>query len=80
VPADVSTVVSTVPVFVLAGLESVIWVAVSLSKLVTGKEPKSTSEAFARLVPVIVTGVPSAIGPDEGLISVMDGPKPGPGK
>src|SRR5437763_1664374 len=70
------TVTSTVPATVPAGLVTLMdvpaWFTVKLaaSTLVV---PKSTSVAPVKLLPVIVTGVPPASGPLEGLTPVTDG-------
>ena len=42
------------------------WLADSLMMSVAGIEPKSTAVTLARLVPVMVTCVPPAIGPLRG--------------
>ena len=65
------TVTSTVPV--PAGLDTIIWEAVSLMKLVTCVDPKSTAVASARFMPVIVTSVPPVVGPAAGLTPVTAG-------
>ena len=52
-------------------LISVISPSVSLRKLVTCTKPKSTAEAFARFVPVIVTVVPPAAGPVAGTMPAL---------
>ena len=67
VPAAVVTVTSTVPV--PAGLVATICVAVSLV-IVAATPPKFTAVADARPVPVIVTVVPPAAGPELGLMPV----------
>ena len=67
----VTTFTSTLPE--PAGLTSVIAPSASLRKLVTCTEPKSTAEAFARFVPVIVTVVPPAAGPVAGQMPVTEG-------
>ena len=71
VPPAVVTVTSTVPA-VPAGLVAVICVAVSLT-IVAGVVPNSTAVAPVRFVPVIVTVVPPAVGPDVGLTPVTVG-------
>ena len=71
VPAGVTTVTASVPV--PAGLDTIIWEAVSLMKLMTVLVPKSTAAAPARLAPVIVTSVPPVVGPDAGLTPVTAG-------
>ena len=50
-----------------------IWVAVLLL-IVAAVPPNLTAVAPARLVPVIVTLVPPAVGPEFGLIAATDGP------
>ncbi len=70
VPPPVITVTSTVPV--PAGLVATICVAMSLT-IVAVTLPNFTTVAPDRLVPVIVTDVPPAVGPDVGLIPVTAG-------
>ena len=65
VPADVTTVTSTVPE--PAGLTAVIDVALVTVKLAAGVEPKSTTVEPLRFVPLMVTDVPPAAGPVAGL-------------
>jgi len=75
VPLEVVTVTCTVPV--PAGEGTTIWVAVFDVKLELGTDvpPKLTEVALARLVPVIVTEVPPAAGPEGGEIPVTAGTK-----
>ena len=68
VPPAALTVTSTVPVPV--GALAVICVALFTMKVVAGFEPKATALTAVKLVPVIVTEVPPAVGPDEGLTAV----------
>ncbi len=70
VPPAVTTVTSTVPV--PAGLVATICVAVS-PMIVAATLPNSTAVAPDRFVPVIVTDVPPAAGPELGLIPVTAG-------
>ena len=67
VPSGVVTVTSTVPV--PGGAVAVIEVAES-AVIVAGVEPKSTEVAPDRSVPVIVTLVPPAGGPVDGVMPV----------
>ena len=71
VPPAVVTRTSIVPV--PAGDVAVIEVAELTVKPVAGVAPKVTAVAPLRLVPVIVTGVPPAPGPDIGEIEVTVG-------
>ncbi len=71
-PPVVVTRISTVPV--PAGVVAVIEVAEFTVKLVAAVEPKVTAEAPARFVPVTVTLVPPADGPEDGLTPVTVGP------
>ena len=71
VPAGVVTVTSTVPV--PAGSTAVICVAETTVTLVAGVVPKSTAVAPLKTVPVMVTVVPPATGPEVGLMSVTTG-------
>ena len=66
-----TTVTSTTPV--PAGLVAVICVAELTVKLVAATVPKSTAVAPVKSVPVIVTVVPPAAGPDAGLMPVTLG-------
>ena len=72
VPPGVVTVTSTVPA-VPAGAVAVIWVALLTVKLVAAVAPKLTALAPVKLVPVIVTEVPPAVGPAVGLTPVTVG-------
>ena len=71
VPFGVVTVTSTVPV--PAGLSAVIVVALTTVTFVAGTVPKSTAVAPVKPVPVIVTNVPPAAGPEDGLRPVTIG-------
>ena len=71
VPLGVSTVTSTAPV--PAGERAVMELALSVL-IVAAVEPKSTSMAPARLVPVMVTVVPPLGLPDPGDTEVTLGP------
>ena len=64
-PPGVVTVTSTVPA-TLGGEVAVIWVAESTGELVAGVAPKSTAVAPVKPVPVMVTVVPPAVGPEPG--------------
>ena len=58
----------TFTVLVPAGLTAVIEVSLTMVRFVPGLVPKSTDVAPAKPVPVIVTNVPPAVGPELGLI------------
>ena len=66
------TVRSTVPA-ASAGEVAVIWVSLSTVKLWAGVLPKSTAVAPVKPMPVIVTVVPPAAGPEDGLTPVTVG-------
>jgi hypothetical protein len=72
VPPNVVTVTSTGPAEP-AGLVAVTCVALSTMKDVAAVEPKSTALAPAKLVPVMVTDVPPAVGPLAGETDVTVG-------
>ena len=72
VPPVVVTVTSTVPA-VPAGAVAVMLVALLTVNAVAAVPPKLTALAPVRLVPVIVTMVPPAVGPEDGLIVVTVG-------
>jgi hypothetical protein len=72
VPAGVVTVTSTVPE--PAGEVAVTWVSETTVKPVAAVDPKLTPVAPVNPVPVIVTSVPPAAGPEVGLIPVTVGP------
>jgi hypothetical protein len=72
VPAGVVIVTSTVPV--PAGDVAVICVAEFTVKLAAAVAPKFTAVAPVKPVPVIVTDVPPAAGPEVGVIEEIDGP------
>ena len=59
-----------------AGVTAVIWVALTLTTLVAGAPPMVTPNEppETKLEPVIVTGVPPAIGPEGGAMLVNVGP------
>jgi hypothetical protein len=63
---------STVPAD-SAGATAVICVALSTVKLDASVEPNFTAVAFVKPVPVIVTELPPAVGPDDGLTFVTVG-------
>ena len=71
VPPAVVTVTSTVPA-VPAGAVAAMVVAVSVL-MVADVVPNLTAVALVRLVPVIVTLVPAASGPEDGLTPVTVG-------
>jgi hypothetical protein len=75
VPVGVVTVTSTVPV--PAGAVAVICVALTGVNEVAGVPPKLTPVAPVKFVPVTVTVVPPAWGPDAGLIDDTTGPGAG---
>ena len=56
-----------------AGLTAVIEVGELTVKLIAGTPPNATAVAPVKLVPVIVTLVPPAAGPDVGLMPVTVG-------
>ena len=64
---------STVPV-VPAGEVTVTEVDDTNTTLVPGADPKLTALTPVKLVPVMVTDVPPAVGPDTGLTAVTVGP------
>ena len=74
VPVPVVTVTSTWPALP-AGLVQVIWVPSPLTDTpVAGLDaPKLTAVVPVRLVPVMVTEVPPAVGPEDGLTAVTVG-------
>jgi hypothetical protein len=72
VPPEVVTVTSTVPA-APAGAVAVIWVALLTVKPVAAFAPKLTAVAPVNPVPLIVTLVPPAVGPDAGLTPVTEG-------
>ncbi len=71
VPAGVTTVTSTLPL--PAGLSAVIVVPLTTVTPVAAFVQKSTAVAPVNPVPVIVTSVPPAAGPLDGLIPVTVG-------
>jgi hypothetical protein len=76
VPPPVVTVTSTVPALA-AGEVADIEVALVTVK-VAAVAPKLTALTPVKLVPVMVTGVPPAVGPDIGLTPVTVGGGGGP--
>ena len=56
-----------------AGAVAVIWVALSTVKPVALVAPNLTGVAPVRLVPVMTTEVPPAVGPEVGLRAVIVG-------
>ena len=72
VPYGVVTVTTTVPADP-AGAPAVIEVSETTVKLVAAVPPKCTAVAPVRLVPVIVTEVPPAVGPEAGEIALTAG-------
>ena len=71
VPPGVVTVTSTVPV--PAGDVAVILVELTTVKVVAASVPKCTAVAPVKAVPVMVTEVPPAVGPEVGLTPVTVG-------
>ena len=65
-PPTVVTVTSIVPA-VPGGATALICVGPRTEKLVAGVPPKDTALALDRFVPVIVTVLPPAVGPEVGL-------------
>ena len=72
-PPGVVTVTSTTPT-AWAGVVAVIEVALVTLTAVAAAPPKLTAVAPVRLLPVIVTEVPPALGPLAGLTEVTVGP------
>ncbi len=70
-PPGVVTVTSTTPE--PAGLSAVTLVALTTVRLVAAVVPKSTTVAPVKPVPVMVTRVPPAAGPEVGLRAVTVG-------
>ncbi len=66
VPLGVVTVTSTVPAD-SAGANAVIWPAPLTVNDVADAVPNVTAVAFVKLAPLIVTLVPPAVGPADGL-------------
>jgi hypothetical protein len=71
VPPEVVTVTSTVPVLP-AGAVAVIEVALVTVK-VAAVAPKLTAVAPVKFIPVTVTEVPPAVGPEDGLTPLTAG-------
>ena len=71
VPLGVVTVTSRMPE--PAGATAVIWVGLSTLKALAAVLPNSTSVAPEKSVPVIVTVVPPASGPNVGPMPVTPG-------
>ena len=72
-PPGVVTVTSTVPA-APGGATALISVWPRTEKLVAGVPPKETALALLRFVPVIVTTLPPAVGPELGLSEPTVGP------
>lgn len=72
VPAVVVTVTLTVPAE-RDGAVAVIFVGLSTRTNVADVPPKATEGVPEKFVPLIVTDVPPAVGPDVGLIEVIVG-------
>ena len=72
VPPGVVTVTSTVPA-APAGAVAVMEVVLLTVKVVAAVAPKATAVAPVKLVPVTVTEVPPATGPEVGLTAVTVG-------
>lgn len=72
-PPALVTITLTIPDEPLAGVTTVIDVALELTIVVPAVPPKVTAEVPVRLVPVIVTVVPPAIGPLDGDTDVIVG-------
>ncbi|GFE19790.1 hypothetical protein Sliba_02430 [Streptomyces nigrescens] len=70
-PPGVVTVICTVPV--PAGATAVTWVSETTVKEVAGVAPNRTAVVAARPVPVSVTVVPPAAGPELGVAEVRAG-------
>ena len=62
----------TVPAALL-GVVAVIVVSLTKTKLFAGVVPKVAAVAPVKLTPVMVTGVPPAMGPDAGVTRMLDG-------
>src|SRR5690348_1698820 len=74
VPPAVVTVTSTVP----EPGGAVVWICVPLSLSTGACEGPKLTVAFERFAPLIVTAVPPAAGPEDGLIDVIVGAGGGP--
>jgi hypothetical protein len=72
VPSALVTFTSTGPA-APAGIASTIWLAVSLTKLVTLVVPKITALAPAKSPPLMVTVLPPDVGPDAATMLVTAG-------
>jgi hypothetical protein len=73
VPAVFVTVTSTAPGVTVEGDVAVIEVAEFTVTPVAAVAPNATVEPVTKLVPVIVTDVPPAVGPDVGVIDATVG-------
>ena len=73
VPPGAVTVTSTVPVFRLGGLSTVIELSLTTVKFVPATVPKSTNVAPVKPLPMIVTSVPPANDPLLGAIPETTG-------
>lgn len=72
VPPVVTTVMSTVPADP-AGETAVIELSELTVKLTAAKPPKYTAVAPVKWLPLMVTVVPPAVDPDDGLIPITAG-------
>ena len=75
VPLGVVTVTLTTPA-ACGGDTAVTCVSETATTLVAGVPPNETARAPSRLAPVMVTGVPPLVGPEDGLTAVTDGRNP----
>ncbi len=73
VPDGVVTVTSTVPGSLPAGTVAVTSVSLTTVTAVAGTSPKWTADVPVRLLPLTVTVVPPAIGPNSGVMPVTAG-------
>ena len=72
-PPKVVTLTSTTPGVTVAGDTAVIEVVELTVTLVADTPPNVTVAPLMKLVPVMITDVPPAVGPDVGLIDVTAG-------
>lgn len=69
----VVTVPSIIPLNLAAGLIAIIWVSLSMEKLMTAIASKKTPVAFVKLVPLIVMMAPPFTNPCVGLMLIRVG-------
>ena len=73
VPPEVMTATFTIPADAFAGAVAMIWVSLMIETAVAAVPPNVTEVAPVKPVPVIVTRVPAANGPDAGAMLVNVG-------